>query len=78
MLTKALQLVEDDPSIGHLRQVVLTGPDIDADVFETEIAPRLSRQAVRRTLYPSSKDKALLLANTLHRGRRAETPRMVR
>jgi esterase/lipase superfamily enzyme len=47
-------------------EVVLTAPDIDADVFKRDIAPRITRTAQRVTLYASSNDEALALSKRLH------------
>jgi esterase/lipase superfamily enzyme len=47
-------------------EVVLTAPDIDADVFKRDIAPRITRAARRVTLYASSNDEALALSKRLH------------
>jgi esterase/lipase superfamily enzyme len=52
-------------------QVVLTAPDIDADVFKRDIAPAIVRTAERITLYASSNDKALALSKQVHRYPRA-------
>jgi len=48
------------------REVVLTAPDIDADVFKRDIAPFITRTARRVTLYASSNDEALALSKRLH------------
>lgn len=48
------------------QQVVLTAPDIDADVFKRDIAPRIVKTADRVTLYASSNDEALKLSKELH------------
>lgn len=40
-------------------QIVLTAPDIDAQVFREQIAPHIPKAAKRITLYTSSDDKAL-------------------
>ncbi len=40
-------------------QIVLTAPDIDADIFKTQIVPAVTSLANRVTLYASSHDKAL-------------------
>jgi esterase/lipase superfamily enzyme len=48
------------------REVVLTAPDIDADVFKRDIAPFITRTAERVTLYASSNDEALALSKKLH------------
>ena len=48
------------------RQVILTAPDIDADVFRRDIAPAIVKTADRVTLYASSKDEALTLSKKVH------------
>jgi esterase/lipase superfamily enzyme len=48
------------------REVVLTAPDIDADVFKRDIAPAITCTANRVTLYASSNDEALALSKRLH------------
>jgi len=48
------------------RQVILTAPDIDADVFRRDIAPAIVKTADRVTLYASSKDEALALSKKYH------------
>jgi len=47
-------------------EVVLTAPDIDADVFKRDIAPVITRAAQRVTLYASSNDEALAMSKRLH------------
>lgn len=49
-----------------LSEIVLTAPDIDADTFKTQIAPRLSAVVPRISLYASDKDQALNLSKTVH------------
>jgi len=51
------------PMFNH---VVLTAPDIDADVFRRDLAPRIVKTAERVTLYASSNDKALSYSKTVH------------
>lgn len=67
-LTSALQSLSyelrDDAKI--FREVVLTAPDIDADVFRRDIAPAIVKTAQRVTLYASSKDEALALSRKFH------------
>ncbi len=48
------------------RQVVLTAPDIDADIFRRDIAPAITQIADRVTLYASSNDEALVLSKQVH------------
>jgi len=51
------------PMFNH---VVLTAPDVDADVFRRDLAPRIVKTAERVTLYASSNDKALSYSKTVH------------
>ncbi len=50
----------------RFREVILTAPDIDADVFRRDIAPAVTRTADRVTLYASSNDEALIASKRLH------------
>jgi len=50
----------------RFREVVLTAPDIDADVFRRDLAPAIVRTAERVTLYASSNDEALVLSKKVH------------
>ena len=52
-------------------ELVLTAPDIDAQVFEQDIVPAILPTAERVTLYASSNDEALKLSKTVHGYRRA-------
>jgi esterase/lipase superfamily enzyme len=55
----------------RISNVILAAPDIDAEVFETQIAPALASQARRVTLYASADDKALMASEKVHAYRRA-------
>jgi esterase/lipase superfamily enzyme len=72
-LTRALaSVVEQRPDVrSRLRQVVLTAPDIDADVFRRDIAPALIAQGAPITLYASSGDVALAASRRVHGAPRA-------
>lgn len=48
------------------REMVLVAPDIDADLFRRDIAPRLARNGIHTTLYASSGDRALMASKTFH------------
>ncbi|NQT15611.1 MAG: alpha/beta hydrolase [Planctomycetes bacterium] len=61
--------MQNEPPL--FREVVLTAPDIDADVFSRDIAPAIVGTADRVTLYASSNDEALRLSKTIHGYRRA-------
>lgn len=52
-------------------QIILAAPDIDRDVFRTQLAPRLIRTANRTTLYCSKNDWALLASKTFNDSPRA-------
>jgi esterase/lipase superfamily enzyme len=47
-------------------EVVLTAPDIDAEVFINDIAPAIVKTAQRVTLYASSNDEALIMSKKVH------------
>jgi esterase/lipase superfamily enzyme len=67
-LTAALQSLsyELKDSQPMFNEVVLTAPDIDADVFRRDIAPAIVKTASRVTLYASSNDEALALSKKVH------------
>jgi esterase/lipase superfamily enzyme len=51
-------------------QLVLAAPDIDADVFQKEIAPKITKLAKRVSLYSSSKDIAMTVSRYYNNQRR--------
>ncbi len=69
-VTRALIDLEPEAR-SRIREVVLTAPDIDADVFVRDLLPRLGAEGSRLTLYASSNDLALQASKRLHQGRRA-------
>jgi esterase/lipase superfamily enzyme len=50
----------------HVKALILTAPDIDAESFKRDIGPALAKSGVRVTLYVSEKDKALKFSKRLH------------
>ncbi|HXV23238.1 MAG TPA: alpha/beta fold hydrolase, partial [Alphaproteobacteria bacterium] len=67
-LVSALAAMVGDPDAGDaavFNQVLLTAPDIDADIFRT-IAEQVVVAANRVTLYASQRDKALQIARQFH------------
>lgn len=48
------------------KEIVLAAPDIDADVFKRDIAPKFLVPGPRFTLYANSKDRALEASEGLH------------
>jgi esterase/lipase superfamily enzyme len=67
-LTRAVaSLMSNKPALqGRLRELILTAPDIDADVFKRDIAPALAATGRPVTLYASSKDLALIASKKVH------------
>ena len=60
-------VAETRPDLGgRLREIILTAPDIDAELFRQQIAPALSRAAHPVTLYASSEDAALQDSKHVH------------
>ncbi|CAB3809227.1 hypothetical protein LMG28688_06952 [Paraburkholderia caffeinitolerans] len=55
----------------RITEVIFAAPDIDADVFENQIAPALTNLAVGTTLYVSSGDKALAASEVVNGAPRA-------
>lgn len=72
MLSAVLSEIANERSRTHLfKEVVLAAPDIDAEVFQRDILPKIRPTADRITLYASSKDKALLASKKIHGSPRA-------
>ena len=67
-LTRAVaSLLTDKPALrNRLKEVILTAPDIDADVFKRDIAPVLTATGRPITLYASSEDLALVASKKVH------------
>jgi len=72
-LTRAFaQLVTDKPELAaRVKELILTAPDIDADVFKTQIAPKLVKLGTPVTLYASATDQALEVSREVHGAPRA-------
>lgn len=66
-MVRALSALQSDPATAAVfRNLILAAPDIDADVFRTQILPRLRGGQTRVTLYASSADQALQASKTVH------------
>lgn len=50
----------------RFREIILTAPDIDAEIFVRDIAPKIVGPTTAITLYASSADKALMLSKKFH------------
>ncbi len=63
--------VDQRKPTGHVREVLLAAPDINAELFRTVIAPKLAEmQGTRTTIYASSSDVALKVSKIVHGFRR--------
>ncbi len=63
--------VEGGKRTGHVREVLLAAPDINADLFRNVIAPKLAAmKGTRTTIYASSSDVALKASKVVHGFRR--------
>lgn len=74
VLSRALQQIDADASVTPkptFSQIVLAAPDMDADVFREQLAPRMKRLARGITLYGSSDDRAILASKKAHQIARA-------
>jgi esterase/lipase superfamily enzyme len=67
-LTSALRYLAYEPvdKRPKFREVILTAPDVDAELFKRDIAPAIIGMADRVTLYASSNDEALRLSKEVH------------
>jgi len=54
-----------------LTEIILTAPDIDAEIFKRDIAPVITQAGAPITLYASSNDRALYLSKKMHGYKRA-------
>jgi esterase/lipase superfamily enzyme len=74
VLSRALERIDLDPTITpkpKFSQIVLAAPDMDAEVFREQLAPRMRRLARGITLYGSSDDRAILASREAHQIARA-------
>lgn len=56
--------------IPRFNEVILAAPDVDAETFRHDIAPKIVDTADRVTIYASSNDLALRASEAVNRGRR--------
>jgi esterase/lipase superfamily enzyme len=54
----------------QFKNVILAAPDIDVDVFASNLHPYIIKTTEQITIYTNSKDKALSASNSLHDGKR--------
>lgn len=67
-LTRAYITVTNERplDIYRIQHMLLVAPDMDADLFRHEVAPRLTRARTPVTLYASSGDRALMASKTFN------------
>lgn len=73
LVTTALNRLAEESKyreIPKLNEVILAAPDVDANVFKNQIAPRILSTADRVTIYASSTDRALQASKAVHQGHR--------
>lgn len=72
-LTRAVAgLAASEPALARkISEIILTAPDIDADVFRHDVAPRLRAAGCPVTLYAASDDLALAASKAVHGHARA-------
>ncbi|MCB9285139.1 MAG: alpha/beta hydrolase [Lewinellaceae bacterium] len=66
-----IDLAQKSPDRPLFGQIILAAPDVDSKTFVQDIAPLIHQTAQNVTLYASSKDKALLLSEKIHKSPRA-------
>ncbi|MDM8558222.1 alpha/beta hydrolase [Candidatus Parabeggiatoa sp. HSG14] len=72
VLTKAIkEMVSEQFSMKQFTAIILAAPDIDAEVFKRDIAPKIVDSSQSITLYMSSTDKALQVSKKVHEYPRA-------
>lgn len=60
-------LITEQPGLAQrIAEIILSAPDIDAQVFQQQIAPQLTAAQHPVTLYASSEDLALAASKTVH------------
>ena len=69
IIGRAMTALAGDRTDGDLivfRGIIMIAPDIDADVFRQDMAPRLARTRIPVTVYASSNDRALMASKAFH------------
>ncbi len=64
VLSEAKEYLNSE-QIAVIKQIILTAPDIDADIFKRDIVPKITAIDADVTLYVSNKDKALEASKTV-------------
>jgi len=68
-----IDLINENPELkDKITEIILAAPDIDADVFKRDIAPKMVNKIGKPiTLYVSSDDLALIASRKVHGNKRA-------
>ena len=66
ILTQALVAARNQGFDLDLNNVILAAPDIDADVFKSQILPRVRESTRHLTMYSSSDDAALIVSRAIN------------
>lgn len=62
-------VISDRPDLKkRFREIILAAPDIDAEVFVNDLAPKLVEASLNTTLYAASDDRALQTSREVHGG----------
>lgn len=69
-LTRAyISLINNNPEFkSRFKEIILTAPDIDSEVFKRDIAPKMIEIGNPITLYASSEDVPLKISKAIHGG----------
>jgi esterase/lipase superfamily enzyme len=66
-LTSALMSLKNNRPGVLFDQIILAAPDVDAELFKEEIAPKIISISKRITLYASSRDRALHASHSIYK-----------
>lgn len=66
VLDRVSHTTPESTRLPPFNQVILAAPDINADIFKQQIAPRILTSSERITLYASSNDMALAASRKIH------------
>jgi esterase/lipase superfamily enzyme len=66
-----VRVVVGNPALrSRFSEIILAAPDIDADVFARDIAPKLAEKPTQVTIYASSNDIPLMVSKRVHKAAR--------
>jgi len=62
-ITPDISYIYDTP---QFKNVILAAPDIDSEVFQSNLYPKIIKTTEKITIYTSSKDTALQVSHSVH------------